>query len=754
MTLFRFPVLVWRDLEGLYNASVVEWAPDSIGVDTKPSGALKQIKRWLEWRVELYASVMEPDFLEPRLQQVDVTVRPRYREEDRVFPSEEQIELRVVCVLGRQASGMLCCSLPMFGLVFYYYQESSLKRLVVERVRSQLAECTPAEVASYLPPAEFHLDQVSVRGPGKAASAMPEQRNKSLQQVAEPLGRTDVKKRFTPAWQREEELRDLVQRLSQERVNVLLLGEHGVGKTTLLAAAVRTLERKADAKEHRQENRPRLRHWLTSGPRLIAGMKYLGQWEQRCEEIIAELSSFDGVLCVESLLDLVRHGGREASDSIAAFFLPFLASGELRMTAEATPSELDACRRLLPGFADLFQTLRLHSMPPDRVRQALQQMSESESRNLKIEVQEGAIETVSRLFQRFIPYQALPGKAAPFLTNLMSQAKQEEQKQVDPAAVLDEFVRQTGLPELFLRDDLLLKTDELLAEFEAEVIGQTAACRAASQLTAAFKAGLNDPQRPVGVLLFCGPTGVGKTEMAKTLSRYLFGHGAQGDRLIRLDMSEYSGWDAADRLITKPDRTPSEFLHKVRAQPFVVVLLDEIEKAHPDVFDLLIGLLDEGRLTDRFGRTTSFCSAIIIMTSNLGVSRTGAIGFDSSGSDAFEKEVRTFFRPEFFNRIDEVVPFEPLRREDCRLIVEKQLRDLSQREGLAAKRLQLRWTEQVVDLLTETGFDPRYGARPLQRELEVRVTAPLSRFLVGQRDSAATELELRVVDQQVQVRWC
>ncbi len=193
--------------------------------------------------------------------------------------------------------------------------------------------------------------------------------------------------------------------------------------------------------------------------------------------------------------------------------------------------------------------------------------------------------------------------------------------------VLRDFVRQTGLPERLLRDELPLAYEEVLNGLQRRIIGQEGPCRAAADLVVKFKAGLNDPQRPVGVLLFCGPTGVGKTELARAIADYFFGHGEGRDRLVRLDMSEYAVPGAAQRLLTRPDGEPSTLLQQVRRQPFCVLLLDEIEKADPEVFDLLMGVFDEGRLTDRFGRTASFRSAVIVMTSNLGAGKFASFGF-------------------------------------------------------------------------------------------------------------------------------
>jgi ATP-dependent Clp protease ATP-binding subunit ClpC len=223
---------------------------------------------------------------------------------------------------------------------------------------------------------------------------------------------------------------------------------------------------------------------------------------------------------------------------------------------------------------------------------------------------------------------------------------------------------------------------------------------------------------------------VGKTELARTIAEFLFGKGEKRDRLVRLDMSEYSGAGAARRLLGSPGGEPSELIKRLREQPFTVVLLDEIEKADAEVFDLLLGVFDEGRLTDRYGRLTTFRSALIIMTSNLGADRMEPFGLSRSPASNYDVEAMSFFRPEFFNRIDAVVTFAPLSEATIRGIAIAELGRISQREGLAAFRLELRWSDEIVTMVCEAGYDARYGARPLQRAIETLVVTPLAKFLV------------------------
>lgn len=737
MPTIKIPVAVWEDDQGLITASTLEahgGAPVTT-VDATQSGALGQLKAYFQWCVRSQDIVLTSDFLEPVLFHVAVEVRPEYRsgDRDRPYPCEDTVLLNLPCVRGRTQGGILCCCVPTLGLGFYCYDSDALRGMVVERVRSALEGHTPKQIAQFLPPKAIRLEQVLIKVPSARRRAeAAQQAPPTLDQIAQPVGAPGFRRAYSAAYERDAEVTQLAARLRARSGSVLLVGEEGVGRTTLLVNAVRAIERQRPSQDEEDSHRTaKHRFWHTTASCLVAGMRYLGQWQERCEHVIDELAEIDGVLCVDSLVDLIRQGGGDPTAGIAAFFLPYLESGRLRIVAEATPAELEACRRLLPGLVHAFELVQVEELPLPKARSAVKQAASVLAQDARLEIEEQVPDTLVRLFRRFVPYQPLPGSATGLLRRLVDRAVQQRRRRIDVDRVVEQFTRQTGLPELFLDDNLPLQFDDVCRELQKQVIGQDDACLTVARLISTFKAGLNDPRRPLGTLLFCGPTGVGKTQLAKTAGDYLFGHGDASGRLVRLDMSEYSAPWAAERLILKPDGTPSDFVSRVRNQPFVVVLFDEIEKACFEVFDMLLGLLDEGRLTDRYGRTTWFRTAVVIMTSNLGSNREQSVGFSEASGDAYQREVRDFFRPEFFNRLDGLVTFRPLSREVCLAITRKELSELGRREGIAKRRLQLEFAEPLVEQLVDEGFDARYGARPLQRAIEKRVVGPLSRLLAA-----------------------
>ncbi|MCB1053137.1 MAG: ATP-dependent Clp protease ATP-binding subunit [Acidobacteria bacterium] len=563
-----------------------------------------------------------------------------------------------------------------------------------------------------------------------------------LNQIGESLGSRALRSVYPPPLGREQQVADLRRRIETERANVALLGPVGIGKTCVLAQACR--EMTSD-----QPERPE-RFWLTRAGALISGMKYLGEWQERCEKVIEVLDDIDGVLCIDNLLDLIQVGSNAGSDGLAAFFQPYLDQGGLRMVVEASPEAWLRATRLVPNFCRLFQVMNFQPFTEQETLRLMQ--LKAESFDSKLEVPQLSMARTYRLFQRFRPYDSFPGPIVPFLKRCVQSAKRAGLNTLAPGWVAQQFGAWTGLAAELIQDQILLAPDQVEAFFTQRLKGQDQACRLMADCVLRFKTGLNDPLRPLGVFLFCGPTGVGKTELAKLMGDYLFAQRPErSDRLIRLDMSEYQGFDAANRLLTDGRNGPSSFIQKVRQFPFSVVLLDEIEKASPLVFDVLLGMLDEGRVSDPMGRVTDFRSVVLILTSNVGASSTAPVGIVEAGGSVYRRAAFQFFRPEFINRLDAIVGFDPLSPQVMAAIVELELDQLTQREGLQRRDLQLRWDRDLVEDLAQRGYDKRFGARPLQRVIEQTVVVPLARYLLENPHCSGT-LHL-AFNPDFQIQW-
>jgi MoxR-like ATPase len=345
-----------------------------------------------------------------------------------------------------------------------------------------------------------------------------------------------------------------------------------------------------------------------------------------------------------------------------------------------------------------------------------------------------------------------------FLRRLIDASGHAHAKSIVALDAITQFSNESGIPPVLLRDDIALVPESVRTFLRDRVMGQDAAIDRVTEVVSVIKAGLSDLRKPIAVLFFAGPTGVGKTELSKALAEFVFG---SRERLVRLDMGEYAGPDALSRLVGEP-HAPGHLTAAVRRQPFSVVLLDEIEKAHPAVFDALLGVLGEGRLTDADDRFTDFRNAVIVMTSNLGVDTMRArVGFGTSADAATEaretrrhyvSEAERFFRPELFNRIDDFVVFAPLGPEPIRAIVAREVERVARREGFTRHEVTLHVAPAALDHLAQRGFDPRYGARPLKRAIERQLVVPIGEYMAEHPRISATRLDADAIDGRLALR--
>ena len=510
----------------------------------------------------------------------------------------------------------------------------------------------------------------------------------------------------------------------QPPTSFLLVGPPGVGKTTFVRRLAKLLLVRRRTEKHAEV--PRL--WATSATRIIAGMIYVGMWQERCLNLVRELSHEGDWLYLDRLVPILAP--QPDGSSVGEVLLPAARDRHISLIAECTAPELERCRRRFPSLVEAFEVVRLAEPPSHQLPVTLTHYAKRRAPDLTFHPA-----AMRRLVQHLGNFQrdmAFPGKAMRFIDWLAADegAHADRARTLYPRDVSEHFARHSGLPLDLVADERALLPSDISSRLRADVIGQDEACDVAARVIARFKAGVDDPERPIGALLFVGPTGVGKTELAKTLARFLFGH---EDRMVRLDMSEYMFPGSAQRLLEAGPGVVS-LAQRVREQPLSLVLLDEVEKAHPEVFDLLLGVLGEARLTDAFGTAVDFRMTLVLMTSNLGATEARPVGVGSPEPGAttdYERAVRAHFRPEFFNRLDRVVSFRPLGLDDVERIVGLELARAAARTGLQRRGLQLTLAPGAGRRLAELGWHPTRGARPLKRVIEERVVAPVAAMLAA-----------------------
>jgi ATP-dependent Clp protease ATP-binding subunit ClpC len=643
----------------------------------------------------------------------------------------------------------------------------------------------------------------------------------TLDSLARDLTAIAREEGLDPVIGRSKEIERVIQVLSRRtKNNPVLIGEPGVGKTAI-AEGLAQLVVNNEIPETLRDKRVMT---LDMGT-VVAGTKYRGEFEDRLKKIMDEIRQANNViLFIDELHTLIGAGGAEGAIDASNILKPALARGELQCIGATT---LDEYRKYIEKDAALerrFQPITVDQPSTDEAFLILQGLRDRYEAHHRVKITDEAIEQAVKLSDRYITDRFLPDKAIDLIDEAASKVRlksytappnlkelehklegikkekdasvqsqefekaaslrdteqklreevettknewKEKQGQTD-TEVTGEDIAQivaswTGIPVVKLAEEeteRLLKMEEILHK---RVVGQDEAVKAVSKAIRRARAGLKDPKRPIGSFIFLGPTGVGKTELARAVAESLFG---DENATIRVDMSEYMEKHSTSRLVGSPPgyvgfEEGGQLTEKVRRKPYSVILLDEIEKAHPDVFNILLQVLEDGRLTDSKGRTVDFRNTAIIMTSNVGaemIKKGTSLGFQAGTSeqdydnmkDKVMGELKRSFRPEFLNRIDEVIVFHSLEEAHIQEIVGLMARELQKR--LTEQEIELDLTDSALRLIAKEGFDPQYGARPLRRALQRHVEDRLSEELLQGTISKGDTVEIDVENEQLVVR--
>jgi ATP-dependent Clp protease ATP-binding subunit ClpA len=530
---------------------------------------------------------------------------------------------------------------------------------------------------------------------------------------------------------------------SPSRRGIALIGPSGVGKTAILNEVVRRRNASTAARLRQRDQ-----VWLISPGRVISRMSYLGQWEQRWNAILREASKKDHVLYFDDPIGLYTAGITTDSNLCLADVLKsFLAEHPLRIVCELTAEALSILRRRDRALIDTLTPIRIDPMNESFTTRALIDVASHSMIKEKVYFHPMALPKLLECSAIMSPHQSLPGRAISLAKTLIRQQPpilspsdgldllfDRSESRCISASHVNQLVRsRTGL-RIEMRGQQV-QYDQLKEFLNQNIYGQPAALKVLCDYAMRALQGLQPNDRPLGVFLFLGPTGVGKTESAKALTRLLFDDESY---MFRIDMNEVVTAHAAAQLVGTLDQPDGRLPSAIRRNPNCILLLDEIEKAHPDVLDYLLQVIGEGRLSDARGRTVDFRNAFIIMTSNLGANDAAkSLGFESTTptdggttlESIYSRSAKRFFRPEFYNRIDEIVVFNRIQREDMFGVVRKELQLLCKREGFVRRSMYLNIGHDAVEWLVNKGFDPALGARAIKRTIEREVAQPLANQL-------------------------
>ena len=515
--------------------------------------------------------------------------------------------------------------------------------------------------------------------------------------------------------------------------SLVLLGETGVGKTTLIRRLALDLQREG---------------WSVfeaSASDVLAGQIYIGQLEERLQSLVKNIHAHKKVIWLVPNFHELFYAGKHQYNPIGILerIMPEIERGSILLIGETTPEAYEQLVRQNKRFGILLESIRLQPLDDVRTLEIATDWAGKQGR-----CEDGAMiitDQIARealnLSKQYLSDKAAPGNLLDFLkfTYQSLQSKESARCKMSADDLYLTLSHLTGLPRTILDERETLELHELRNLFEHRVLGQPEAVDCLIERVAMIKTGLTDPRRPAGVFLFVGPTGTGKTEIAKSLAEFLFG---SPDRMIRLDMSEYQTPGAIDSILGEqrdyqPVLASSSLFTQIRKQPFSVILLDEFEKAHPNIWDLFLQVFDDGRLTDRTGNTANFRHSIIILTSNLGgkIQIGESIGFNPNASafsmKSVEKSIRETFRREFINRLDRIIIFRPLSRKVMREILQNELKSVMNRRGLRMRDWAVEWEDSAVEFLLDKGFTPDLGARPLKRAIEQYLLSPLALTIIN-----------------------
>src|SRR5262252_1116573 len=655
------------------------------------------------------------------------------------------------------------------------------------------------------------------QGSGSTQSTPPKGEKKSktpaLDHFCRDLTQLAGEGQLDPTIGRFKEIERVMEVLTRRKKNnPVLIGEPGVGKTAIvegLAQLIANGECPDSLRDHRVLS--------LDMAAVIAGTKYRGQFEERLKAVMNEIAQNKNIiLFIDELHTLVGAGAAEGAIDASNMLKPALARGELQCVGASTLNEYRKYIEKDGALERRFQTVIVDPPSVEETIEILKGLRKRYEDHHRVVIPDNTIDAAAKLSERYITDRFLPDKAIdvideagarerlatqeppPEVAKLKDDLEQisrdkenavrdqnferaaalrdserelqseirrkqdewERERQTKRPTISEEQVafivsRWTGIPVTRLQEAETARLLRMEDELHLSVVGQDEAITVISRAIRRSRAGLKDPKRPIGSFVFSGPTGVGKTELARALARFLF---ADANALIRVDMSEYMEKFSVSRLIGAPPgyvgyEDSGALTKAVRRKPYSVILLDEIEKAHPDVFNILLQVLDEGHLTDNYGRVIDFKNTVVIMTSNVGardLTKTKALGFTSGDAAAnwerraekVREELKNVFNPEFLNRLDDVIVFHPLNRDHISQIVSVLLKDV--RKRLAEEDLTIKLTPAATELLVKHGYDEQYGARPLKRAIQKYIEDPLSEKILMGEFSRGDEIEVDV----------